>query len=125
VPTTDDSSPPPHAPVIHQVYKDTAETLNAKAVKEYEEAGGDAAHADADADDDEKGAEELGLPLARVKRIMKLDKEVKNMQVDASKCVAKCAELFIESLVEGSFHGMKANKRKTIKYNDVEHHVLR
>ena len=56
---------------------------------------------------------------------MKLDKEVKNMQVDASKCVAKAAELFIESLVEGSFHGMKANKRKTIKYNDVEHHVLR
>jgi len=125
VPTTDDSSPPAPAPVIHQVYKDTAETLNAKAVKEDEEAGGDAAHADADADDDEKGAEELGLPLARVKRIMKLDKEVKNMQVDASKCVAKCAELFIESLVEGSFHGMKANKRKTIKYNDVEHHVLR
>ena len=58
-------------------------------------------------------------------RIMKLDKEVKNMQVDASKCVAKCTELFIESLVEGSFHSMKANKRKTIKYNDVEHHVLR
>ena len=96
MPTTDDSSPPAPAPVIHQVYKDTAETLNAKAVKEYEEAGGDAAHADADADDDEKGAEELGLPLARVKRIMKLDKEVKNMQVDASKCVAKCTELFIE-----------------------------
>lgn len=110
-----------------QVYKDKADELNAKAAKEYEEAGGDAAAdgADGDGDDGEKGAEELGLPLARVKRIMKLDKEVKNMQVDASKCVAKCAELFIESLVEGSFRSMKANKRKTIKYGDVEHHVLR
>ena len=109
------------------MYKDKADELNAKAAKEYEEAGGDAAAdgADGDGDDGEKGAEELGLPLARVKRIMKLDKEVKNMQVDASKCVAKCAELFIESLVEGSFRSMRANKRKTIKYGDVEHHVLR
>ena len=114
-------------PFFPQVYKDKADELNAKAAKEYEEAGGDAAAdgADGDGDDGEKGAEELGLPLARVKRIMKLDKEVKNMQVDASKCVAKCAELFIESLVEGSFRSMRANKRKTIKYGDVEHHVLR
>ena len=107
------------------MYKDKADELNAKAAKEYEEAGGDADGADGDGDDGEKGAEELGLPLARVKRIMKLDKEVKNMQVDASKCVAKCAELFIESLVDGSFRSMRANKRKTIKYSDVEHHVLR
>jgi histone H3/H4 len=109
------------------VYKDKADEINAKAAKEFEEAGGDGAAdgADGDGDDGEKGAEELGLPLARVKRIMKLDKEVKNMQVDASKCVAKCAELFIESLVEGSFRSMRANKRKTIKYGDVEHHVLR
>lgn len=112
-------------PFFPQVYKDKADELNAKAAKEYEEAGGDADGADGDGDDGEKGAEELGLPLARVKRIMKLDKEVKNMQVDASKCVAKCAELFIESLVDGSFRSMRANKRKTIKYSDVEHHVLR
>ena len=121
------SADPPAVFPDPQVYKDKADELNATAAKEYEEAGGDAAAdgADGDGDDGEKGAEELGLPLARVKRIMKLDKEVKNMQVDASKCVAKCAELFIESLVEGSFRSMRANKRKTIKYGDVEHHVLR
>ena len=109
------------------MYKDKADELNAKAAKEYEEAGGDAAAdgADGDGDDGRRAPRSSAFPLARVKRIMKLDKEVKNMQVDASKCVAKCAELFIESLVEGSFRSMRANKRKTIKYGDVEHHVLR
>jgi hypothetical protein len=38
-----------------------------------------------------------------VKRIMRLDKEVRHTSGDACKTIAKATELFIESLVEGSF----------------------
>jgi hypothetical protein len=54
-----------------------------------------------------------------------LDKEVKNTAVDACRLVSRATELFVESLVEGAFATMKAQKRKTVKHGDVEHHVLR
>ena len=76
--------------------------------------------------DDEDGEEEIvTLPLARVKRIMKCDKEVKTAAVDAAKVVSKATELFLESLTEGAFLGMKAGKRKTVKYDDLEGFVTR
>ena len=76
--------------------------------------------------DDEDGEEEIvTLPLARVKRIMKCDKEVKTAAVDAAKVVSKATELFLESLTEGAFLGMKAGKRKTVKYDDLEGFVMR
>ena len=82
---------------------------------------------DADAENADRDANEpdVALPLARVKRIMKLDKEVKNCANDACRTITRATELFIESLVEGAFVSMRAQKRKTIKHGDVEHHVLR
>jgi histone H3/H4 len=82
---------------------------------------------DADAENADRDANEpdVALPLARVKRIMKLDKEVKNCANDACRTITRATELFVESLVEGAFASMRAQKRKTIKHGDVEHHVLR
>ena len=56
---------------------------------------------------------------------MRLDKDVKHTSVDACKMITRATELFVESLVGGSFLSMKSAKRKTIKYSDLEHHVLR
>ena len=42
-----------------------------------------------------------------------LDKDVKHTSVDACKVITRATELFIESLVEGSFTAMKSSKRKT------------
>jgi hypothetical protein len=56
---------------------------------------------------------------------MKCDKEVKTAAVDAAKVVSKATELFLESLTEGAFLGMKAGKRKTVKYDDLEGFVMR
>ena len=42
------------------------------------------------------------------------DKDVKHTSVDACKVITRATELFIESLVEGSFIAMKTSKRKTV-----------
>lgn len=106
-------------------YKTKADAINAENEKEYQAkvASGEIDEAAEGEKDD--GEVDLSLPLARVKRIMRLDKEVKNTAVDAVRLVSRATELFVESLVEGAFGTMKAAKRKTIKHSDVEHHVLR
>ena len=114
----------PSPSISPQAYKDRAEATNAEAAREYAEKV-EAGEIDEAAEEDGDAAPDTSLPLARVKRIMKLDKEVKHAAVDACKCVTRATELFLESLVEGAFASMKAQKRKTIKYQDVEHHVLR
>jgi len=65
------------------------------------------------------------LPVARVKRIIKLDKDVKQASADAIKCVTKATELFLEGLAVGSHAGMRAAKRKGVQYKDLESFVLR
>jgi len=112
-----------------QAYKDKAEASNAVAVQLHAErveaeGGEEGGDGDGDGGDDGDGTN-VSLPLARVKRIMRLDKEVKHTSVDACKVITRAAELFLENLVEGSFACMKTSKRKTIKYTDLMHHVLR
>jgi histone H3/H4 len=78
------------------------------------------------ADVDGKPAEnDTVLPVARVKRIIKLDKDVKQASADAIKCVTKATELFLEGLAVGSHAGMRAAKRKGVQYKDLESFVLR
>lgn len=96
-----------------------------------ERAGGGegAAGGGAAAPPEEKGAdgEEVtgSLPLARVKRIMRLDKDVKHVTQDATRVITRATELFVESLAAGAHAQMLGSKRKTIKYADIEQHVLR
>jgi histone H3/H4 len=106
-------------------YKTKAETINAENEAAYNAKVASGEITEGNDDDKEDGEPDLSLPLARVKRIMRLDKEVKNTAVDACRLVSRATELFVESLVEGAFATMKQQKRKTVKHSDVEHHVLR
>ena len=106
-------------------YKQKAETINAENEREYAAKIASGEIVEGGEDDKDDNEPDLSLPLARVKRIMRLDKEVKNTAVDACRLVSRATELFVESLVEGAFATMKAQKRKTVKHGDVEHHVLR
>lgn len=106
-------------------YKTKAETINAENEREYAAKIASGEIVEGGEDDKDETEPDLSLPLARVKRIMRLDKEVKNTAVDACRLVSRATELFVESLVEGAFQTMKAQKRKTVKHGDVEHHVLR
>jgi histone H3/H4 len=106
-------------------YKQKAETINAENEREYAAKIASGEIVEGGEDDKDDNEPDLSLPLARVKRIMRLDKEVKNTAVDACRLVSRATELFVESLVEGAFQTMKAQKRKTVKHGDVEHHVLR
>jgi hypothetical protein len=57
------------------------------------------------ADDDVAGAEEARnfiFPIARVKKIMKIDGDVKKMTVDAVRGVAAAVEMFLKQSVEGT-----------------------
>jgi len=65
------------------------------------------------------------LPMSRVKRIIKLDKDVKQASGEAIKCITKAVELFLEGLAVGSHAGMRAAKRKSVQYKDLESFILR
>ena len=106
-------------------YKTKAETINAENEREYAAKVASGEIVEGGEDDKDDAEPDLSLPLARVKRIMRLDKEVKNTAVDACRLISRATELFVESLVEGAYQTMKRQKRKTVKHGDVEHHVLR
>lgn len=106
-------------------YKTKAETINAENEREYAAKVASGEIVEGGEEEKEDAEPDLSLPLARVKRIMRLDKEVKNTAVDACRLISRATELFVESLVEGAYQTMKAQKRKTVKHADVEHHVLR
>ncbi|KAI8140632.1 histone-fold-containing protein [Fennellomyces sp. T-0311] len=59
------------------------------------------------------------LPLARVKRVIKEDKDVSLINAEATFCVAYATELFMEYLVKEGFTRARKEKRKTIYYKDL------
>lgn len=59
------------------------------------------------------------LPLARIKKIMKLDEEVKMISAEAPIIFAKAAELFIREVTIRSWLHTEENKRRTLQKNDV------
>ena len=85
----------------------------------------DGGRVDGGVDGGRADASDTVLPVARVKRIIKLDKEVKQASSDAIKCVSKAVELFLEGLAVGSHAAMRAAKRKGVQYKDLEAFVLR
>jgi histone H3/H4 len=115
------------------IVRTLAQALKAHAEKEYELAVAEAV-ARGEAPEEKDGADgadkpadgsETVLPVARVKRIIKLDKDVKQASADAIKCITKACELFLEGLAVGSHAGMRAAKRKGVQYKDLETFVLR
>lgn len=59
------------------------------------------------------------LPLARIKKIMKLDEEVKMISAEAPIIFAKAAELFIQELTIKAWQHTEENKRRTLQKNDI------
>ncbi|BET02886.1 Nuclear transcription factor Y [Nesidiocoris tenuis] len=59
------------------------------------------------------------LPLARIKKIMKLDEDVKMISGEAPVLFAKAAELFIQELTLRAWIHTEDNKRRTLQRNDI------
>jgi len=59
------------------------------------------------------------LPLARIKKIMKLDEEVKMISAEAPLLFAKAAEIFIHELTLRAWIHTEDNKRRTLQRNDI------
>ncbi|KAL7059748.1 hypothetical protein AAHC03_013928 [Spirometra sp. Aus1] len=61
------------------------------------------------------------LPLARIKKIMKLDDDVRSMMISAEAPIlfAKAAELFIRELTLRAWVHTERNRRRTLQRNDI------
>ncbi|KAK6630039.1 hypothetical protein RUM44_005437 [Polyplax serrata] len=59
------------------------------------------------------------LPLARIKKIMKLDEDVKMISAEAPMLFAKAAEMFIHELTLRAWIHTEDNKRRTLQRNDI------
>ena len=63
------------------------------------------------------------LPLARIKRIMKSDEDVRMISAEAPVMFAKACEMFILELSLRSFGVSERNKRKTLQRDDLQNCV--
>nr|XP_029711307.1 nuclear transcription factor Y subunit gamma-like [Aedes albopictus] len=59
------------------------------------------------------------LPLARIKKIMKLDEDVKMISAEAPLLFAKAAEIFIQELTLRAWLHTEDNKRRTLQRSDI------
>ncbi|KAK1367309.1 Nuclear transcription factor Y subunit C-2 [Heracleum sosnowskyi] len=59
------------------------------------------------------------LPLARVKKIMKADEDVRMISSEAPVVFAKACEMFISELTLRSWMHTEESKRKTLQKNDI------
>lgn len=59
------------------------------------------------------------LPLARIKKIMKLDEDVKMISAEAPLLFAKACEIFIHELTLRAWLHTDDNKRRTLQRNDI------
>ncbi|CAM6102726.1 unnamed protein product [Calypogeia fissa] len=65
------------------------------------------------------------LPLARIKKIMKADEDVKMIAAEAPVVFAKASEMFILELTLRSWMHTEENKRRTLQKNDIAASVAR
>ena len=59
------------------------------------------------------------LPLARIKKIMKLDDDVKMISAEAPVLFGKACEMFIHELTMRAWVHTEDNKRRTLQRNDI------
>ena len=71
-------------------------------------------------EDQDAAPNELVLPLARVKKIMKLDTDVKNMSREATLLVTKATELFVGHISQLTFQHAEGQRRRTVKSEDLD-----
>ncbi|KAI7826466.1 histone-fold-containing protein, partial [Kickxella alabastrina] len=59
------------------------------------------------------------LPAARVRRIIKEDKDIFACGSDSLFLISRATEYFIDSLVRESYEFSRLDKRKTVQYKDM------
>ncbi|KAJ2001748.1 hypothetical protein GGI04_002904 [Coemansia thaxteri] len=59
------------------------------------------------------------LPAARVRRIIKEDKDIYACGSESLFLISRATECFVESLVRESYEFSRLDKRKTVQYKDV------
>ncbi len=59
------------------------------------------------------------LPLARIKKIMKSDEDVRMISAEAPVLFAKACEMFITEMTYRAYFHAKKNNRKTLQRSDV------
>ncbi|GAB2287344.1 hypothetical protein Dimus_021723 [Dionaea muscipula] len=59
------------------------------------------------------------LPLARIKKIMKADEDVRMISAEAPVVFARACEMFILELTLRSWYHTEENKRRTLQKNDI------
>ncbi|CEM21090.1 unnamed protein product [Vitrella brassicaformis CCMP3155] len=65
------------------------------------------------------------LPLARIKRIMKQDEDVKMIAAETPNVFSKACELFILDLTARAWIHTEENKRRTLQRNDISSAINR
>lgn len=60
------------------------------------------------------------LPLARIKRIMKSDEDVRMISAEAPVLFAKACEIFVNDLAIRGWGAAEKSKRKTLQKEDIE-----
>lgn len=65
------------------------------------------------------------LPLARIKRIMKSDEDVRMISAEAPVLFAKACEMFILELTLRSWSYSENNKRRTLQKEDIKEAIQR
>ncbi|CAN0433045.1 unnamed protein product, partial [Phaeothamnion confervicola] len=60
------------------------------------------------------------LPLARIKRIMKSDEDVRMISAEAPVLFAKACEMFILEMTLRSWCYSESNKRRTLQKEDIQ-----
>ncbi|OAG29261.1 nuclear transcription factor Y, gamma [Nematocida displodere] len=59
------------------------------------------------------------LPLARIKRVMKVEQEVSKVASEVPILFSKITEIFIEELTLRSWHYTQEGKRRILQRNDI------
>ena len=65
------------------------------------------------------------LPLARIKKIMKADEDVRMISAEAPVIFARACEMFILELTMRSWNHTEENKRRTLQKNDIAAAITR
>lgn len=69
--------------------------------------------------DDLERFKDQKLPLARIKKIMKSDEDVRMISAEAPILFAKACEMFIIEMTHKAYYYAAKNNRKTLQRNDI------
>ena len=79
---------------------------------------GSKAPAKAVEEEEEEVSADVQLPISRISKVIRTDKDVNKVGRDALFAIAKSTELFLESLALQSAAVVSKDRRKTIQYKD-------